>query len=69
MTRGLPPEKIVDRGNGLTTAELPDGTIVVLRPGSSRGNSASSVPARDGGYPTVEIQRAGKRPEKVRYVP
>jgi hypothetical protein len=47
--------KIQDRGGGLKTAEMPDGSKVIVRPTSS------------GGQPTLEIQPLSGKPTKIRY--
>jgi hypothetical protein len=52
MTRGA---KVQDRGGGVKTAELPDGSKVIVRPTSS------------GGKPTLEIQPPTGKTTKIRY--
>lgn len=54
MTRG---GQMQDRGGGLRTAEMPDGTKLNVRPNSS------------GGQPTLEIQPPTGKPVKIRYKP
>jgi hypothetical protein len=49
--------KVQDRGNGLRTGQLPDGTYVNVRPFSS------------GDLPTLEIQYNDKPTVKIRYSP
>ena len=65
LTKGV---KVEHKEGGVLVATLPDGTRIVLRPHSSAGNSASSVPAQVGGFPTIEIQAPRSKPSKVRYV-
>jgi type VI secretion system secreted protein VgrG len=52
MTRGT---QVQDRGGGLRTAELPDGSKMIVRPNSS------------GGQPTLEIQPLSGKTTKIRY--
>jgi hypothetical protein len=52
MTRGA---KVENRGGGLRTAELPDGSKLIVRPSSS------------GGQPTLEIQPVSGKTIKIRY--
>jgi len=52
LTRG---GKITDRGNGLRTAEVSNGSKVIVRPSSS------------GGQPTLEIQPPAGKTIKIRY--
>lgn len=52
LTQGA---KVQDRGGGLRTSELPDGTKVIVRPNSS------------GGKPTLEFQPPTGKTTKVRY--
>lgn len=52
LTRG---GKIQERGGGLRTAEMPDGSKVIVRPNSS------------GGQPTLEIQPLSGKTIKIRY--
>lgn len=52
MTRG---STVQDRGGGIRTAELPDGSKVIVRPVSS------------GGKPTLEIQPLSGKTTKIRY--
>lgn len=52
MTRG---GSITNRGNGLRTAEMADGTKIIVRPFSS------------GGTPTLEIQPVTGKTIKIRY--
>ena len=65
LTKGV---KVEHKEGGVLVATLPDGTRIILRPHSSAGNSASSVPAQVGGFPTIEIQAPRSKPSKVRYV-
>jgi hypothetical protein len=52
MTEGA---KVQDRGGGLRTAEMPDGSKVIVRSRSS------------GGQPTLEIQPLSGKTTKIRY--
>lgn len=52
MTTGA---NVQDRGGGLRTAEMPDGSKVIVRPNSS------------GGQPTLEIQPLTGKTTKIRY--
>jgi hypothetical protein len=52
VTQGVP---VKNRGHGLRTATLRDGTRVTVRPSSS------------GGQPTLDIIRPESRPIKIRY--
>jgi hypothetical protein len=52
MTRGA---RVENRGGGLRTAELPDGSKVIVRPSSSSGQ------------PTLEIQPLTGKTIKIRY--
>lgn len=53
-------ENVDNKGNGVRVGTLPDGTRVIVRPGSSD---------RSGNLPTIEIQNAGgtKSLDKIRY--
>ena len=57
----LKPKNVQNRGNDVRTGELPDGTKVIVRPGSSLGAS------RSGSKPTLEFQPPKGAPTKVRY--
>jgi len=51
----LQPTDVKDLGNGLRTGTLPGGGTVSVRPQSSQGS------------PTIQVNRPGGKPVKIRY--